>query len=548
MLGAKQPVLHTDEGIEITIDTGAEVSLIKENALEKMDKGKVKKMKKQEPILTDVNDRIIPTFGSYWVTVEVGGKKVQIPVIKVSDELNFGTKILLGMDAIKITKMKLDFDNNKVEVEGVSKTLEERKAEANGEKFIMAVKRTKHKRKAPLRVRVLYEQRVPPKTRRKIRVRIFNGRNDNFLVKPHRHMEGVMEEGLIETGEKGYGDLEVENESKVEIIWKRNTTVGVAEEVDVYELDSKVIGKIGIKETKSIKEIVEEIEPHVKCDTDDRKELLQLLAEFRDVVALPGEPLGRTHLAELSLKLIEGAKPIALAPYKIPHSKEEVLNDEVDKLLTTGLVQPSVSPWSFPVVLVNKPDGSIRLCVDYRKLNAITESDQYPLPVIQDMIMDLGNSRTFSQLDLVQAYHQVPLSDETRPMTAFRTKSHHLEYVVAPFGLKQMPAVFQRLINRIFNVKPTRKYVSAYLDDLLVHSTKPEEHLAHLKDVLSKLREAGLKIKIAKCNFFQSQVKYLGYTVTSNGFKPQLEKVLAIKEFKTPKSVEDIRSFLGMAG
>ena len=531
------------------LDTGAEVSLIKAEALDKMPCEKIVRSDQEAPIITDVNDRTIPTYGKYVVTVKILGEEIKIPIIKVSNKINFASEILLGMDAIALNEMQLDFKQNKLKIKGKFKGFETNPEESQWRQYVRAIKVPKYHRKAPMRVRVLFDQEIAPKSTAIIHVRITNGRDDNFLFTPHAHYMSMMSEGLIETNEKGYAKINVENAQTTRIFIKKKLALGVANEIEVRELDQKCFkSRINQVGTKELKEVIEEITPHVKCNEAEKVELVELLAKYRDVIALPGEPLGRTHLAELSLKLIEGTRPIALAPYKIPHSKEGKLNEEIDKLLAQGSVRPTVSPWSFPVVLVNKPDGSVRLCVDYRKLNAVTEADSYPLPVIDDLIMDLGDAKVFSQIDLVQAYHQVPLAEDTRPLTAFRTKSHHLEYVVSPFGLKQMPAVFQRLMNRIFNVDPTRKYVSAYLDDLLVHSEIRQDHLKHLEDVLNKLRLAGLKIKLSKCNFFEKEVKYLGYSITDDGFKPQEEKVLAIEKFDTPTSVDGIRSFLGMAG
>ena len=540
--------MTTDEGLSIIVDTGAEVSLIKKGILGKLPANCTRRSEHEGPSLVDVNNQPIPTYGRHLVKVRVMGETIEIPVIEVNDNLKFNSNILLGMDAISLNQMQLDFKQNRIKIKGKYKDFESG-ISMEEPKYIRNIQVPNHNRKAPIKVRVLFDQKVAPKSMTVVQVRLTNGKNDNFLLTPYHHYYNMIDEGLLKTDEKGYGQIQVENNNSIEVTLKKNAVIGRAEDLKLVELDPSCVETkiLGVK-TKDQGEIRKEIEPYVQCEGEEKEDLVKLLSKFRDVIALPGEPLGRTHLTELSLRLVEGTKPIALAPYKIPHSKEEKLNEEIDKLIAQGSVRPSVSPWSFPVVLVNKPDGSIRLCVDYRKLNQVTVGDSYPLPIIDDLIMELGDAKIFSQLDLVQAYHQVPLAEDSRQLTAFRTKSHHLEYVVAPFGLKQMPAVFQRLMNRIFNVHPTRKNVSVYLDDLLVHSGKREEHLTHLEDVLGKLRVAGLKIKLSKCNFFRNEVKYLGYSITDDGFKPQEEKVLAIKKFQTPKSVDDIRSFLGMAG
>ena len=544
--------------LDLFLDTGAGVSLIKHRFLVTLDAKSVRKVSTASPDLRDVNDQPLKTYGIYVVIMYIGGVKVSVPVVAVDERLNFPAPILVGMDFLTRNNTKIDFGKNMLLIKGkeVPITFTNESEDEN----VRIIHRNEISHKVPIRARVLYEQSIPAYTGQVIKIRLSNGAGGHFIFQPYEQFVNNCVEGLVSTCNQGTAQILVINSTGKRLALNKRLVLGKAVRTDVAEMNPRWLQSVSQINTvgsptsptpltpSEIRKITDEINPFVNYEGPNKRMLLALLARYRDVLALPGEPVGRTHLTELSLKLIQGAKPIALAPYKIPHSKEETLDREIQSLLSQGLIRPTVSPWAAPVVLVAKPDGSTRLCVDYRKLNALTEADNYPLPVIDDLLMDIGRSKIFSQIDLLQAYHQVPLAEGTGPMTAFKTRKGHYEYTVAPFGLKQMPAVFQRLMNQIFNVEPTNKHVAAYLDDLLVHSESIHDHLKDLEDVFIKLREAGLKIKLKKCNFLQSEVKYLGYELTDEGFKPQKEKVSAISEYPQPASVDDIRSFLGMAG
>ena len=550
-----QPMINgTIKGKEIKcfLDTGAALSLITVEGVKELKLNKINCETAVIPRLTDVNDNPIKTQGAYEVTLTVGQTKRRVKLI-ACEEISIPCPILLGVDAIQKLGMELDFEKNRVRTKrGIIPMLLD--SENTHPSIVRVIRAEGGSGKE--RIRANETIVVPARSAKLLTVRSANCTAENMLFTPYIEFRNNVDVGLLQMSKAGKARLMVVNNSETTMSIQARTVLGKAEEVDMAEIDpewsepNQILGmKVG-RETceKTRQQIKEEIEPFLECAPDQKEQLLDLLAKHREAVALPGEPVGSTHLMELSLKLQEGTKPFALAPYKIPHAKQAALDEEIEKLLEQGIICPTVSPWASPVVLVAKPDGSTRLCVDYRRLNAVTESDSHPLPVIEDIVMELGDSKVFSQIDLLQAYHQVPCAPDTAELTAFRVYRGHYMYLKAPFGLKQMPSLFQRLMNMIFNVKPTKKYVATYLDDVLVHSTTTEDHMKHLEDVLVKLKEAGLKLKLKKCRFFRPQVKYLGYELTSEGFKPQVEKLTAISNFPTPKSVDGVRSFLGMAG
>ena len=191
------------------------------------------------------------------------------------------------------------------------------------------------------------------------------------------------------------------------------------------------------------------------------------------------------------------AVPIRLPHYRLAHHSKGILMEEISSLLDQGIIKSTKSPWVAPIVLVAKKDGTKRMCVDYRKLNNVTTNDPYPLPIIEQLIANIGPSKFISTLDLTTGYYQVPVNPKHCEKTAFVTPYDKYEFM--PFCLISAPSTFQRLMDEIFS--GLHEFAVAYLDDILIHSQIWEQHLVHLKTVFEKLREAGLSVKEKKCTF-----------------------------------------------
>ena len=202
---------------------------------------------------------------------------------------------------------------------------------------------------------------------------------------------------------------------------------------------------------------------------------------------------------------------------RMPLAVRREVAKQLRDMQRAGVIQPSTSPWSCPVVMVKKKDGTQRFCVDYRALNAVTKADTYPLPRIDDLLDQLGDSRYFSTLDLASGYWQIRLSPNSQEKTAFSVPQGLFEFRVMPFGLTNAPAVFQRLMQQVLaglNPEEGPDFVKVYIDDVLVFSPTLAEHIDHLRRVLVRIREAGLKLKPSKCHFIAKEVEYLGHILT----------------------------------
>jgi len=196
----------------------------------------------------------------------------------------------------------------------------------------------------------------------------------------------------------------------------------------------------------------------------------------------------------------------------------------------------------FPVVVEDKKDGSKRFCVDFRQLNKITEPISYPLTVTDDILARLGKAKYFTTMDLKSGYWQVLMDETDREKTAFACHRGLFEFLVMPFGLSGAPPVFMELMNIV--LEGLEGFAIPYLDDI-IFSASPGEHLAHLRAVFDKIREQGLKMKMKKCNVFQTETKYLGFTINGEGIQPDPEKVEAIREMAAPCNVREVRGFIG---
>nr|GEZ22437.1 putative reverse transcriptase domain-containing protein [Tanacetum cinerariifolium] len=260
---------------------------------------------------------------------------------------------------------------------------------------------------------------------------------------------------------------------------------------------------------------------------------------------LPGIPSERK--VKFGIKLIPGTQPISKAPYRMDPIELKELKEQLQELLDLGFIRPSVSPWGAPVLFVKKKDGSIRICIDYRDLNRVTIRNRYLLPRIDDLFDQLQGAKFFSKIDLKFGYHQLRVKEHGIPKTALCTRYGHYEFLVMPFGLTNAPAVFMDLMNHIFH-EYLDKFVIVFIDDILVYSKMKEEHEEHLRIVLRTLRQGKLYTKFSKYEFWLGQLAFLGHILSADGITMDPAKAEAITKWLRPKTVTEVRSFLGLAG
>ena len=278
---------------------------------------------------------------------------------------------------------------------------------------------------------------------------------------------------------------------------------------------------------------------------DQSQRLWQLLEQFPDVFAASVAECTRTDLVQHSIDTGESA-PIRLRPHRLPLVKRQIARDKIREMAAAGVIEPSCSPWAAPAVLVRKKDGDWRFCVDYRRLNAVTKVDSYPLPRMDDALDWVAESSWFSSLDLRSGYWQVALAPEAKEKTAFTIGEGLWHFNVMAFGLCNSPATFERLMERVLREFPRTKCV-VYMDDVLVHAPDFDGALETLRQVFTTLRAARLKLHPRKCKLLQRSVPFLGHVVSNEGVATDPAKVEAVRRWPIPKDVEQLRSFLGLA-
>lgn len=272
------------------------------------------------------------------------------------------------------------------------------------------------------------------------------------------------------------------------------------------------------------------------------QDMKELLSRSRDIFS---ELPGRTKVVQHDIETRPG-QVVRQRPYRIPEARRTAIREEVKRMLDLGVIEESYSPWSSPIVIVPKPDGTLRFCNDFRKLNDISTFDAYPMPRVDELIERLGPARYVSTLDLTKGYWQVPLTPRARPKTAFATPDGLFQYRVLPFGVHGAPATFQRLMDQV--LRPLRSFAAAYLDDIVVHSATWVQHLEHLEAVLGALRRAGLTANAKKCRLGWTETDYLGYTIGRGCVKPQVRKIEKIQQWPHPVTKKQVKSFLGLVG
>jgi hypothetical protein len=274
---------------------------------------------------------------------------------------------------------------------------------------------------------------------------------------------------------------------------------------------------------------------------------IPIVCEYPD--AFPDDFPGMTpdRDIEFVIELQPGTAPISKRPYRMPPNELADLKIQLQDLLDKGFIHPSASPWGCPALFVKKKDNSLRLCVDYHPLNAVTIKNKYPLPRIDILFDQLARAWVFSKIDLRFGYHQIKIRPSDIPKIAFSTRYGLYEYLVMSFGLTNALAYFMYLMNSVF-MQELDKFIVVFINDILIYSKNLEDHAKHLHVVLQRLRDHHLYAKFSKCEFWLDTVKFLGHTISSDGISVDPSKVQEVLDWKPPTSVHQIRSFLGLAG
>ena len=351
--------------------------------------------------------------------------------------------------------------------------------------------------------------------------------------------------------ESGSFSLTLYNETNSDVIIPKSAELGTLClgsvvhdcEKEANDSPSVIIGNISAEKTDAEGNQVDigsGITPHQKS------RVTALLEKHQDTFSRHAQDVGYTDTIVHHIDT-GTAHPVRQRHRPLPPSQYKAVRDHIHSLMEEGIVRESGSPWAYPVVVVQKKDSSIRLCVDFRRLNQLTHRDSFPLPRIEESLQALGGAKFFSVLDLTSGYYQVAVHPNDVEKTAFAVPFGLYEYTRLPFGLSNAPATFQRLMQRCLG-EQCFDNVLIYLDDIIVYSPDFDTHLTHLDGVFTNLRNHGLKLKPVKCHLLKTEVQYLGRRVSSSGVAVDPQKIKVVREWPEPASVKDVRAFLGFTG
>ena len=254
--------------------------------------------------------------------------------------------------------------------------------------------------------------------------------------------------------------------------------------------------------------------------------------------------LGSVDIIQHSIK-VNNATPVRSQPYRVNRETQLSIDQHISEMLDHDIIEPSISAWASPVVLVKKSDGGSRFCIDFRKLNQLTVKDSYPIPNITDILDSLGDSKYFSTLDLKSGFFQIGIEEQSRHLTAFTCKNGLYQFKRVPFGLVNSPSLFTRVMQHVLQGL-NWNICLAYIDDIIVFSKTIEEHIENLKILFARFQEYNLKLNPKKCNFFQTTIKFLRHTISEEGVSVNDDKIKIIRDHSIPQNKKQLKSFFGL--
>ena len=543
-----------DNQVDLLLDTGTSHSLLKAS------KAQVALGKYDVTLISATGDPIM-VKGTTNVTLGVNDKYVDLKMIVVDDMTKFSYDGILGIDFLRKTNAIIDLKRNKLDIDGTCVKLRMRdRMERNKINIITSFQVDYHFPNETFEVRLNQKETFERNSQRLVHVQVIDPQSqqppptDQCYVTTSKSLGRIPLVVARSVGQLSSGNcmpVLVMNPSDTDIHLDKGICITKAELTPMYQ---RVIFANDKKKRIDMINMINEIQRNKPIERDDievdevfeahKDDLVSLLNRYRNNVSLPGEPPGRTKLIKHKICL-DTPKPLYTPQYRVAACHQNALDQQIEEMLQDKVIRESKSPYNSPLVIVPKPDGSIRPCVDFRNINSHVIPDRFPLPILGEVLQSLAGNKVFSTLDCQSGFWQVELEEDSKKVTAFSTRKGHFEYNVLPFGLKDAAPSFERMITMTLSGLINNS-VLVYLDDVIVFSEGPKEHLQKLQQVLERFKMTGLTLKLKKCTFMRSRVKYLGHLVSHEGVQMDPGKTDTIRAYKAPDNKDALRSFLGL--
>lgn len=437
--------------------------------------------------------------------------------------------ILLGVDSLKILKARIDFANDEIQTPETKIKFKYRETETQ-------TKNETNESQCFL---------IEPETEKIIKVKVSSVNNGEAII-PETNLGPLIIPESIVTVKNSETCCVIKNPTEET---KKLTLFAplVVEPMTEFEEPQQKISNLNQLSSKPVLDFTKIKMDHMT--PEERSAIKNLLKKYSDIFYQEGQQLTFTNAIKHDIHTKDNI-PVFTKAYRIPEIHRKEVNSQIDNMLNQNIIRHSNSPWNSPIWIVPKKlDNSgkpkWRLVIDYRKLNEKTIDDKFPIPNITDLLDKLGRCQYHSCLDMASGFHQVEISEDSIPKTAFSTETGHYEFRRMPFGLKNAPATFQRVMNYMLR---GINNCAVYLDDIIVFSVSLDEHILTLSKIFDRLRSFNFKMQLDKTEFLKREIAYLGHIVTPEGIKPNPDKIKAIQAYPIPKTTKEIKGFLGLLG
>ena len=559
---ANKPLVDCESGSKrcrILFDTGAETNIADLNTvMELMREDKTIPFLKRKTFVKCANGSLMTVCGYTMLDIAIGKHLTRVKFMVVEELL---PRFIIGIKTMKKEGINVIPEDDSIQIRGqklkfVSKIQHEKKlietttrSRSSSGKEIEAAQRVSN-------VFIVSNFIVPPRSEVILHAytHFIPDIHNDFLFVPMKSKmlkKGIcVADGIVKVKDDSIpvrffnvtnSDVTLYKDTLVGCLEKLNDSEGFVEHVRYFKEHD--ILQAYEKDTKHVDLIINDLECNLLVPEGTKNEAIAIVKEFQDIFSRTKEDIG--FCKKVKHEIDTGStRPINTRFQRIPMHVEDKVNEKVDEMLSNGVITESTSPWNSPIVVVTKKDGDIRLCIDYRKLNAATRRPIYPMPDTQELFNSLSGALYFSSLDLSSGYYQVPMNERDAEKTAFTTKKGHFHFLKMPFGLTGAPATFQSLMHSVFRSENWLKCV-IYLDDILVFGSSGREHNERLKLIFEKIRQAGIKLGPKKCKILKTEVVYLGHVISAKGVSTDPAKVQAIRDWPLPSTVGEVKSFLG---